>query len=65
MSTTSNPIRIAIIGAGAVSDYHHVPGIRIDPRAELVAACDMSTTPVPLARFLSAASAKSKPAETI
>ena len=34
------PIRIAIIGAGAVSDYHHVPGIRLDPRAELVAACD-------------------------
>ena len=33
-------IRIAIIGAGAVSDYHHVPGIRIDPRAELVAVCD-------------------------
>ncbi len=25
---------------GAVSDYHHVPGIRLDPRAELVAACD-------------------------
>jgi predicted dehydrogenase len=36
----SNRVRIAIIGAGAVSDYHHVPGIRIDPRAELVAACD-------------------------
>ncbi len=35
-------IRIAIIGAGAVSDYHHVPGIRLDPRAELVAACDSS-----------------------
>ncbi len=33
-------VRIAIIGAGAVSDYHHVPGIRIDPRAELVAICD-------------------------
>jgi predicted dehydrogenase len=33
-------IRIGIIGAGAVSDYHHVPGIRIDTRAELVAACD-------------------------
>lgn len=33
-------IRYAIIGAGAVSDYHHVPGIRIDPRAELVAVCD-------------------------
>ena len=27
-------------GPGAVSDYHHVPGIRLDPRAELVAACD-------------------------
>jgi predicted dehydrogenase len=33
-------VRYAIIGAGAVSDYHHVPGIRLDPRAELVAACD-------------------------
>ncbi len=33
-------VRIAVIGAGAVSDYHHVPGIRIDPRAELVAVCD-------------------------
>ena len=33
-------VRFAIVGAGAVADYHHVPGIRIDPRAELVAACD-------------------------
>lgn len=33
-------MRIAIVGAGAVSDYHHVPGIRLDPRAELVAVCD-------------------------
>ncbi len=40
MSTT--PLRIAIIGAGAVSDYHHVPAIRLDPRARLVAACDVS-----------------------
>ena len=32
---TRAPVRIAIIGAGAVSDYHHVPGIRLDPRAEL------------------------------
>lgn len=39
-SPSSTPIRIAIIGAGAVSDYHHVPGIRLDPRARLVAACD-------------------------
>ncbi len=37
---TSQPIRIGIIGAGAVSDYHHVPAIRLDPRAALVAACD-------------------------
>ncbi|MBI1899929.1 MAG: Gfo/Idh/MocA family oxidoreductase [Planctomycetia bacterium] len=34
------PVRIAIIGAGKVSDYHHVPGIRLDPRAQLVAVCD-------------------------
>jgi predicted dehydrogenase len=34
------PVRIAIVGAGAVSDYHHVPGIRLDPRACLVAVCD-------------------------
>src|SRR5690606_32295131 len=34
------PVRIAIIGAGQVSDYHHVPGIRPAPRAQLVAVCD-------------------------
>jgi predicted dehydrogenase len=34
------PVRFAIIGAGAVSDYHHVPGIRIDKRASLEAVCD-------------------------
>jgi predicted dehydrogenase len=34
------PVRIAIVGAGKVSDYHHVPGIRLDSRATLVAACD-------------------------
>ena len=33
-------MRIAIIGAGAVSDYHHVPAINLDPRAELAAVCD-------------------------
>jgi predicted dehydrogenase len=36
----SDPVGVAIIGAGAVSDYHHVPGIRIDSRARLVAVCD-------------------------
>ncbi len=39
-SEPNAPVRIAIIGAGAVSDYHHVPAIRLDPRAELVAICD-------------------------
>jgi predicted dehydrogenase len=34
------PVRIAIIGAGKVSDYHHVPGMRLDGRCRLVAACD-------------------------
>ncbi|MCA9078723.1 MAG: Gfo/Idh/MocA family oxidoreductase, partial [Planctomycetaceae bacterium] len=33
-------LRYAIIGAGAVSDYHHVPGINLDPRSEVVAVCD-------------------------
>ncbi len=33
-------IGVGIVGAGQVSDYHHVPGIRLDPRAELVAVCD-------------------------
>lgn len=42
MSRSTTPVRIAIVGAGAVSDYHHVPGIRIDPRAQLVAVCDTS-----------------------
>jgi len=37
-----SPVRVAIIGAGAVSDYHHVPAIRLDPRAELVGVCDSS-----------------------
>jgi predicted dehydrogenase len=40
--SAENPVKIAIVGAGAVSDYHHVPGIRLDPRAKLVAACDAS-----------------------
>jgi predicted dehydrogenase len=36
----TSPVRVAIIGAGAVSDYHHVPALRLDPRAELVGVCD-------------------------
>ncbi len=38
--SSAAPVRIAIIGAGQVSDYHHVPGIRLDSRARLVAVCD-------------------------
>jgi predicted dehydrogenase len=34
------PVGIAIIGAGKVSDYHHVPAIALDPRAKLVGVCD-------------------------
>ena len=34
------PVRVGIIGAGQVSDYHHAPALRLDPRAELVAVCD-------------------------
>lgn len=37
---SGSPIRVAIIGAGAVSDYHHVPAIRLDPRCLLTAVCD-------------------------
>lgn len=40
LSRPDGPVRIAIIGAGAVSDYHHVPGIRLDRRARLTAICD-------------------------
>ena len=42
LSSPSDKLRVAIIGAGAVSDYHHVPALRLDPRAELVAVCDTS-----------------------
>lgn len=42
MGTGGQPVRVAIIGAGAVSDYHHVPALRLDSRAQLVAACDAS-----------------------
>jgi len=37
---SKTPVRVAIVGAGAVSDYHHVPGIRLDARCKLVAVCD-------------------------
>ncbi|QDT17857.1 Gfo/Idh/MocA family protein [Alienimonas californiensis] len=36
----SSKIRIALIGAGQVSDFHHKPAIDLDPRCELAAVCD-------------------------
>lgn len=44
MSTShgESKVRVGVIGAGAVSDYHHVPALKMDPRAELVAVCDAS-----------------------
>jgi predicted dehydrogenase len=41
-NSPSSKVRVAVIGAGAVSDYHHVPALRLDPRAELAAVCDAS-----------------------
>jgi predicted dehydrogenase len=41
MATTADrPVRVAFIGTGAVTAYHHLPGLRLDPRAELTAICD-------------------------
>lgn len=36
----SKKIGIGLIGVGAVSDYHHFPGIELDNRAELAGICD-------------------------
>ncbi len=41
-SAPSRPVRIGLIGVGAVMDYHHVPAIRLDPRCELAAICDQN-----------------------
>jgi predicted dehydrogenase len=41
MATTGDrPVGVAFIGTGAVTAYHHLPGLRLDPRAELIAICD-------------------------
>jgi predicted dehydrogenase len=39
-STTARKIGVGFIGTGAVTGYHHLPGLRLDPRAQLVAVCD-------------------------
>src|SRR5262249_12590760 len=39
-SKESGKIGVGFIGTGAVTAYHHLPGLRLDPRAQLVAICD-------------------------
>jgi predicted dehydrogenase len=39
-ASPASKVRVAFIGTGAVTAYHHLPGLRLDPRAELVAICD-------------------------
>src|SRR5262245_45289714 len=39
-SVNARKIGLGFIGTGAVTAYHHLPGLRLDPRAELVAVCD-------------------------
>jgi predicted dehydrogenase len=39
-SIAPEKVRIAFVGTGAVTAYHHLPGLRLDPRVELVAICD-------------------------
>lgn len=36
-------VGIGIVGVGQVSDYHHFPGIELDPRAKLVGICDTNS----------------------
>jgi predicted dehydrogenase len=42
MATASEPkkVRVGFIGTGAVTAYHHLPGLLLDHRAELTAICD-------------------------
>lgn len=43
-SATPRKVRVGFIGTGAVTAYHHLPGLRLDPRAELVAICDADSS---------------------
>jgi predicted dehydrogenase len=44
ISSSPQPVRVAFIGAGAVTAYHHLPGLLLDPRARLVSICDSDPT---------------------
>ncbi len=39
-ASSGTKIRVGFIGTGGVTAYHHLPGLRLDPRAELTAICD-------------------------
>jgi predicted dehydrogenase len=39
-STGAPIVRVGFIGTGAVTAYHHLPGLRLDDRARLAAICD-------------------------
>lgn len=41
MSVSKSAIRVALIGAGAVTAFHHVPGLQLDRRARLAAVADV------------------------
>jgi predicted dehydrogenase len=36
------PIGVAMVGVGAVTDYHHIPAARLDSRCRVIAICDES-----------------------
>ncbi len=40
LSDSGKKVRVGFIGTGGVTAYHHLPGLRLDPRAELTAICD-------------------------
>ena len=38
--SSGKKVRVGFIGTGGVTAYHHLAGLRLDPRAELTAICD-------------------------
>src|SRR5262245_51442050 len=39
-NSANRPLGLGIVGAGKVSDYHHVPAIALDSRTRLAGVCD-------------------------
>ncbi|MGC9358114.1 MAG: Gfo/Idh/MocA family protein [Anaerolineae bacterium] len=42
MDNSTNGIRIGVIGLGAITTYMHIPSLQADPRAKVVAGCDIN-----------------------